>query len=489
MRFAVVWGLAVLLVLGGVGFWFWLSPSPEPETPVVQFVERPHGTSFVTTLAAGARTFACQEGECRPAFTRRPGSGEVSDGTWRYSYQEGEDETRGTDKILLTRQHEETGEQEVLMESTPLTSPRGLFLITDRHKLALWVVNVGTSSEELTELWVLDTADTSIRLLAEKLFQPDIRSDPAWNAAGQVVYFVADTGAQTATQDQLELIVVDLTPTVRADFASPAWGKEPTSSDVSPQGTKAALVTPGFFGSSTIHILSDERARRSTVRGQVAYLSWVSDEQLLYAVQSGGGVTLWQAEDDVHRFLARRPGNLRAARMSPAGDYVVLALAHTANRVNVESVHLTSGTVITEGSAAADARLVVLDEVAAVPEQSAEHAVAPVLELDDEELVAFVENQLTAIAGPGATPARLVMTDSVNALFLEYRDEAGQEQRILLRVHDAVHAEWSISARYQPLRGEWQKTEGSGLADPSPLRLYEWEPELNLWVFKQDLAS
>lgn len=486
MRLGVWLRLLVLLVLLGVGFWFWLSPAPEPETPVVQFIERPHGTSFVTTLVAGARTFACQEGECRPAFTRRPGSGQVSDGTWRYSYEEGEDPVRGTDKVFLTREHEETGEEEVLMESTPLTSPRGLFLSPDKQHLAFWLDNVGNPSEELTELWVLDTGDKSIRLLAEKLYQPDIRSDPVWNATGQVVYFVADTGERSATHDQLELIVVDLVPTVRADFASPAWGQEPIASDVSPSAASAAVVTPGFFGSSTIHMLSSERARRSTVRGQVAFIRWVNDTQLLYVVQSGGGVTLWQVEDDVHRFLARRPGNLRAVRVSPGGDYVVLALATAANTVNVESVHLTSGTVITEGSVVADARLVAIDDVALVPEELSEQAAAPVTELDDEELVAFVENQLVAIVGPEAVPARLVMTDSVNALFLEYRDEAGQEQRVLLRVHDAVHAEWSISARYQPLRGEWQRVEGSGLADPNPLRLYEWESELNLWVFKQD---
>ena len=108
---------------------------------------------------------------------------------------------------------------------------------------------------------------------------------------------------------------------------------------------------------------------------------------------------------------------------------------------------------------------------------------------DDTVLASFLEKQLPAIAGEAVTPLRFTTTDSPNSLFVEYETKAVERHRILLTVRDVIHTEWVIRARYELVNATWRKVEGGGLADPQPVRLYEWESEVKKWILKHSTKN
>ena len=96
---------------------------------------------------------------------------------------------------------------------------------------------------------------------------------------------------------------------------------------------------------------------------------------------------------------------------------------------------------------------------------------------------------LSAITEDGTIAQRLITTDQPNTIFFDYLLPDNTNQRILITIHDAVHTEWSIKAHYTELGGEWHKVQGGGLADPQPVKLYEWEEELDQWILKEHYSS
>ena len=72
-------------------------------------------------------------------------------------------------------------------------------------------------------------------------------------------------------------------------------------------------------------------------------------------------------------------------------------------------------------------------------------------------------------------------------IYVEYNVGTAETERLLMTIHNVINPDWSLSARYQSVAGEWQKTQGGGLPDPSIKRIYEWEGKLEQWILKREL--
>ncbi len=150
-------------------------------------------------------------------------------------------------------------------------------------------------------------------------------------------------------------------------------------------------------------------------------------------------------------------------------------------------MHIDSGLVVSEGVLPQEATDVQLMHVQQLSSSAESELIAA--EYDDSEIVAFVERRLAEIIGQqGVAPLRLITTNEKNAVYIDYRS-GNEEARILLKVQDVIHADWSIRARYEPVNREWKKVQGGGLNnDPTPERLYEWEEGVKQWILKERLT-
>jgi hypothetical protein len=487
-------GGVVLLALAGGFLWLQNRPAHAPvETPLVTFAERSAPVPLKTVFKAGT-TFVCERSRCTSA--PNPPDNSVTDGEWWYYYINENAESRiknqESTKTYLRRQNAE-GTIETIMESTPLTSPRGLFMSPNGQHVAFWLDNIDDPTLQLTELWVYDVNDGGIRLLAEKLYRPDVRSDVYWNSHATYLWFIADAGPQDAPNDQLELLRIRAeAPGVAIAFSDVDWddllkNMAAAHVDMSQQGNQLAYATTNFLGSPLLISHTPSGKHRTTLRGQVKYTQWLEDDSLLYALQDKDGFTFWRVREGVHRLITRRPGELASARSDISGEHIVFAIL-TSEKLQLSSLTIASGAVAEEGSIPRSAGRPEVAWVSLLSSESPPPEGAGVSALDDAELAAFIENHFSEITNDIASqPLRLIMTDEPNVLFLDYRLGNRQERRLQVKVQDAINTEWSIRARYEPLNREWKKVQGGGLADPTPTRLYEWEESLGQWVLKENL--
>lgn len=499
-RFGVVLalfsGLAAFTAAFGWVWWQQRMVDAQPETPVVQFKERVSQVPLkIVGLVAGGDgevPLTCEHGDCRVGEVTRPEGAEVTDGTWWYFYTEEEASHLSRAKKVLQRQHGETGAIERIMESTPLTEPRDLVMSPDGTQLAFWLDNVTDPAEALTELWLYEPG-SGVHLVAEKLYRPDVRSRVHWNSSSNYLFFVADTGERTAKRDQLELLVVNTeSPGVAARFGSVLDVSSLTDDDVdfeldlSPSGQRVVAVGMNVLGQTVLAVGDEQQFEETFVRGEVEYVQWLEDDSLLYAVQDRGGFTFWHSSGSVHRFVARRPGDLITARGDVSGGYVVFAVADGGQSQRLLSLRVATGVVVDEGEMI-PGEVVALLHVEQQLEEVPGVVAGVATEFDDAELLAFIEQSLPEIVSDSlAQPIRVIATDQTNTAFVDYRTTENTEARILLTVRDILQREWSIRGRYASVRGEWHKVQGGGLADPVPTRLYEWEFSLKRWILKQD---
>lgn len=420
----------------------------------------------------------------------------VFDGTAWYFYtgQTAEDGKNEKTAKKILQKVSLSNTTDTLMESTPLTSPRSLFISPDGNALAFFLDNINQPKEELTELWLYDSVQRGTRVLAEKLYAPDIRSRPRWNRAGSLLWFVADTGERDAQEDRLELVLVYKDPArITAAYQALEWERllataDHDAMDISADGTQLAYVSRSLLGKTLLNIVGENGARRQiTAPGSLTHLEWLPEGNLLYVTQDSRGFTVWLDQHEVRRHVARRPGTFLSGHTDISRETLVMAVAEDSEtETSLYTLQLTAGTMTDTASFSREHERVHVVQV--MQEDPGEDTLAQVTrELDDEELVAFIDQHLPQIVNGQAQPVRLIVTDKINTMFVDYT-LAGQEERLLLTVHDADLQEWTLRARYTQQGGEWKKVQGGIVNDPLPQRLYEWEASLERWILKTDFS-
>lgn len=475
-----------LAIIAGVLIWrtSLSHEDPPPVTPAAPPVEQP-AKPPLRIVVTTSHTFVCSKASCA-ATTRPPAADAVTDGEWWYYYNQ------EPTKTYLRRKNKKSGQVETIMESTPLTYPRGLFISPDGSHVAFWLDNVAQPAEELTELWVYDVAEGGIRLLGEKIYRPDVRSEVFWNSQSTYLWFIGDTGDKNLEPDILELIHISVDePGKKAAFPNVTWPDVSNISsstiDLSQRADQLAYAATTFLGYPQLTIQTARDKQRTTLRGTLKSMQWLEDGRLLYALQDNQGFTFWQVREGTHRFVARRPGELMAARSDIAGRYLAFA-SQASLALQLFSLDLDDGVVTEEGRVPLGSSGAIIQYVAQQPDEASAQTPDITAPLADDELAAFVEKNFSRLVGAAdTTPLRLIITEEENTIFLDYRKANGEEYRLQIRVHDAINTEWSIKARYEPRNREWKKIQGGGLPDPASKRLYEWEESLEQWVLKESL--
>lgn len=487
--------LIVAIILGGAGWFSWRRANPAPPAPqptAIEFQEQPALTNLRILIATRAneeppRLFACEPRTCHSQS--RPGivpAAATTDGhTWFY-YADG----------ALTRHEPATGDTQPFVKRTNLVAPRDHLISPTGDTLAYFLDNIHDQKSQLSELWLYEAATRTTRLLVENLNIPDLLTTPRWNSVGNHLWYVADNSADDT--NKIELVVVGINPAqVAARFHELPWEKtelqpiaENGPMDVSFTGRSLAYSQPISKTRSRITAVHEGApAHSATVQGTIPYVQWLEDGRLIYAVQEQHAFSFWQLRSTIHTFIARREGELAAARADAAGE-LLAAVVRANNRQRLAALHIPTRTFTDVAAIPTNHQseiLALTQTEASTPNKSAVAGItAP---LDDAQLTAFVEKHLAAITGdPTARLVRVITTAQINVIFLDYKIASGQEQRLLLTVRDAINPEWSIRARYKPAAGEWRKIQGGGLPDPAPERVYEWEEVLSRWILKSSAS-
>lgn len=394
---------------------------------------------------------------------------------------------------LVTSQENET--PKIIAAQTDLIKPRGLFLSPTGSKLAYFLDNIHEPEKKLTEIWVYDTATGAVSVVAEKLHVPDMMTRLRWNAAGTRLWFVANSG--TETKPKVELIVLNAdSSTPKASFTKLDWDALANIADRGPMDVDSAgqrvaygkSVAPGFDKL----IVTDPKGQQfsAAMPGTIPYIEWQPDGNLIYAVQNNLEFGFWRTSQDRATLLASQRGVLRSARSDSVGEHIIYAATPpaggAANKTALYTLDTKTSKIAEQQPIPAFGDYVFVVHVAPTDGPTSSAIAGITNELKDEEIAAFIDKNIAAITqDPKAKKSKFITTAEANTILLDYRDTNGTLQRLVVTIRDAIHPEWSIRARYQDVSGTWQKTQGGGLADPKPRRLYEWESSLNQWILKE----
>lgn len=440
------------------------------------------------------RILSCQA-ICSPqAIPHSLNSDALTDGQAWYYYQEPED----SNKVALIRSPVGTQTQKVIAQETDLIKPRGIYINPAGTKIVYFLDNIHEPEKYLTEIWVYDTASDAVSVVAQNIYSPDIISKVRWNAAGNIIWLIADSGEED--ESRIELIVANLdSRQAKAQFTTINWQQltdiaDHGPMDISQAGDQIAYAKRGFGPFDKLVVVQENgQQQAATVTGTIPYVEWLPDNSLAYAVQDSLGFTFWQAKGDKAQSLGVSRGVLRSARADDIGQYILFAADTGREETALSVLQLASGLIKEQvaipplGANSQKAQ----DQVFVVRVQQASDAtpVASITsQLADDELAAFIDNHLGEITGDeDAKKIRLVITDKPNTIYLDYKAVNGDQTRLLVTIQDAVNPEWSTLARYKPQNGDWQKIQGGAATDPKAIRLYEWEESLNKWVLKQEI--
>lgn len=489
MRTYLIVLVAVVLLGVGAAAVVLLSPDPKPVAPsptTLAFQENNRSSRlkiFVLRRSddgSSPRLLECTSSRCashnRPALVTE--SALYGKNSW-YFYQDDE----------LVRLVEGKTTVEKLVTKTPLVAPREMFLSPDGSKLAYFLDNIHDPKSELTELWYIDTETKERRLVGENLSRPDILTKPRWNASSTHLWFIVNSGKKA--EEKIEFAIAATSPpSLAARFSSLNWkdireNLDGAMLDVSFTGRSIAIAHAASSYHTDLTVLHEgSTSQTSVVRGVVPFLEWLPDGQLLYAVQDDSGLSLWTVKSTVHTFAARLPGQFQSARPSDTGEFLTLLLHEnqqlTWSAFQIKTNLIFKQSLVPEFGKQSQIIQAIVSEPPATP--VAKNNTPP---LEDAEITAFIEKNLIAISGQETAEAqRIITTAEANVVYVDYKINATQLQRLLLTIRDAIHPEWSIRARYAPEAGEWRKTEGGGLSDPKPQNVYEWEASLNQWILK-----
>lgn len=422
------------------------------------------------------RLISCQLKRCQ---TLTPPSSQessaVTDGQSWYHYQDGS----------LRRTWINNGESQIIVDRTPLIASRDLIISPDNKKIAYWLDNIDQPDKQLTELWAFDSDEAGTKLLAEKLVRSAVATEPRWNKASSRLWFVGG--------DHELNVVSTQPPGIVPSFKNLDWDRLKGTADhgvmdISLTGKTLAYAEPTYLGRSKLVTASQVgKPRTALVRHPIPYLQWLDDDNLLFITQDSQSFTFWRLNSSTQQQIARHPGQLESVHTDGEGSYAIFASQPRKNQTRLYALHIASGDIINlDYQVPSFGKRTNLVHIESQPDQSG--AVAGLTQpLIDDQLAAFVENNLADIVRQtNVRPKRLIITDKPNTIYVDYRDGTGVDKRLLLIVNDAVYAEWSIFAYYEESSGEWVKTEGGGLTNPQPVRLYEWEENLDQWILKEN---
>lgn len=454
------------------------APSPSPIT----FQEDSRAArlkisvSFRDENDSELRLLDCQASRCTPGLEEKSA----------YIYQ----------NDAIVRRNSKSEKNETLVAKTPLVAPRGIFLSPDGAKLAYFLDNIHDKKAELTELWYLNTQTGERHLVAEKITQGDVLTAPRWNSASTHLWLIVNSGQKD--QLKVELAVAGVSPpSFSARFAGLDWESilesfDKDVADISFTGRSLALAQSASAYRTNLTIVHEgSEAQTAVVRGQVPFLQWLSDGRLLYAVQDDSavpagrqGFSLWTVRSTVHTFAARLPGRLEAGRADPSGKFIAF-VAEEGRERTWSAFQVTSGLVFRAGSLPSLGEKADITQAVVVEPAVASISPGASAVLEDAEITAFIEKNLIEISGETtAQPQRIITTNEMNVVYVDFRVNTKEDRRLLLTIRDAIHPEWSIRARYEPAGGEWRKVEGGGVKDPDPQNVYEWEESLQQWILK-----
>lgn len=407
------------------------------------------------------------------------------DGTWWYHYVE---QSGKEDKVEFRRTNNFTGTSQAIITSTDLVEPRGSAISFDGSKVAFWLDNK-ISVKKLTELWIYDAAVGGNKLLAENLVAPDVVTRARWNKAGSIIWFLADSGK--GDEQQLELVTVNAqTGEVKAVFSNLDLNSlqdeiDHDVMDINFDGSALAYVDHRGREDNLIIAEGGRQLKTIETRGTVPFVNWRGKNDLLYAVQNPSEFVFWQISDGRQLPIVRMPGVLRSATLDTSGKYAALVANTSPGAAHRYVVDLAASAAEDKGAIPAFGKYAYVVQARLSGDGNADDELS--VQLTDGQVAAFVTNNLQEITGlAAAEPRRMIVTNIPGLIFLDYGLPAGDSERLLVQIKDAVHAEWSVEAKYLPAGGEWHKVRGGG-SDPKPVRMYEWEAQLEQWVLKQEL--
>lgn len=497
--------LAGLFGLAAVSAYFWIQDSLQDPIRTgeekVAFNPESYPTQNLPTLdmllvqlnseTDTKRIMSCGGEGCTPRSVPLSLSGDaLFDGESWYHYVEKQDEEGNSVKALQRTWPEEDNRSETIVEETQFVSPRGLLMSSDGKRVAYWLDNVTDDGENLTELWVYDSAEKGTYVVAEKLVSADILTNARWNKAGTVVWFLADSSAERGEENQ-ELIVVD----VITKEASAAFAELPLNTlqdtinygvmDISTDGEQIAITRVDDRGETKLLIAQDGgKSRVEVIQGSIPHIQWLEDNRLLYVAQTGQQMAFWISDGERHTPIARMDGRIRAAYADQAGEYVAFVADTRLGRPRSYVLHVPTGLVKEQGEITPFGNHVFI--VRATKEEDTNPAVAGITtELNDGELIAFIEKYVKDITGDQLAQAtRIVATEDINTIYVDYVVSNQEMNRVLVTVHDAINPEWTVKARYKPVGAQWFKVQGGSVDEPEGLRVYEWESTVSQWILK-----
>ncbi|MBI1833430.1 MAG: hypothetical protein HYR90_01250 [Candidatus Andersenbacteria bacterium] len=424
------------------------------------------------------KLFSCQESTCKPVRLPNIEHEMLFDGqSWYFLASDGS-----------LRQQQEDKESELIVAPTELVTPRSPLISSTGKEVAYWLDNIDEREEEQrTELWTYDKVAAGTRVVAENLIKNDIVTRLRWNKAGTAMWFVADSGE--AGEEKLELIVAGTKPPLtKARFLKEDIEKledvfDHGVVDISPSGTVLAYAENADSRFTMLRIAHDGgTSSQQPVRGRVPFIQWLDESRLIYAVQAETGIEFWQWHDNTAQPISRHQGVLMSAQVDEGGKYIAYTMKEGIRGASLYILDIRSGRVRLQS------KLPSINSVHVAWVRPATEDTNSFLDVSstfsDEELISFIEKQSSGMIGEGATLERIMSTDKPNTVFIDFETEEKGEQRVLLVVRDITYPEWTVLAKYEPAGGQWRRLEGSGVADPIPKKLYEWENPPGQWILK-----
>lgn len=442
----LLFSLLVIATLIAGGAWYMVRlPAPEKSSDVasLKLVKTPelNLTTIILVEEDGHRQIlTCQYHTCRPQPMLGSTGDAVFDGHAWYRYAD-------TEKHTLQRV--EGQNQSTIVEETKFVRPRDLFISTTGKQVAYWLDNIREPQKKLTELWVYDSSRGSTHLIAEQIQQENVVTPIRWNRAGTHLWFTYE---------------VEGTKQLRLFSTSPAVEIAPPKK-INPEKLLDVDITGKKFATAGV------------------FAEWLPSGQLLQITQQTDLFVLERKTDAATEKLITLPGTFRSAHTDFNSEVLVIASTKLSDRPEIQVIYLKTGQSLDTfklPTGAANLKVVLV----ASETSAASTEVVPTKSLEDAELVAFVDKflpRIVSVTEPKAS--RIVMTDQPNTLFVEYRTGEAS-QRSLVTIRDATHPEWSLKAHYASQQGQWVKTEGSRLSDPTSTRIYEWEDSVKQWIRK-----
>lgn len=485
-------GIVIIVVLlsGAVGIWH-IQNSKSPDStlaPTISFAERPAKSQLdILAVAGDEAIYHCRDGTCEllPKPERLEDATAVGIAEWVGFTTESRAGLQPSVRVLQRALKD--GESQNILEQTPLTRPRDILVSPDGGRFVFFLDNTSDPAAQLTELWLYDQTSGGVKVLAEKLFRPDIRSTIRWNSSSNYLWFLADTGERSSAADQLQLEVVSLLPPyTRIVFTQVDWSKladdfSKVSMDISPAGEKIAYVTKNIWRQSVVAVQGQKSTDKITVHGEVPYVQWLDEDSLVYASEDASGFSWWIDKGGTQRLLARQAGSFISARGEARTEYVSF-IVRQEGEVKLRSLHLASGSILNEGQLpdTGGQLLLVKSSSPAVPLAQVAGTVAA---LEDDELIAFLNRNIDAISGYAGRLERVLITDQINTAYVDVRPAEGESERLLVTVLDAAQTDWRVIGKYRRVGSEWVRSQGVD-TDPKGIRLYEWEAEVSQWIRK-----